>query len=361
MCEDGGRLNRPKIVPKPAQTSPWRPKEVCRACGTVRPVRGRVLGLGAACAAVFAMPAMPGATPVPSSKNLAAVSHAIELKKRSALLNLYSLDSRLAAAQHRLNVLRRQEASLRAAGAVLRTELHIARTGAHVSQLRLAQRLRALYDRDTSSVDLLFGATSFSDALNQLDNLNHLTSLDSQVLTQLRSAEVRVLRTKRQLTAREARLQSAIQSAASETRSLAAVDSERSAYIAHLSYRQQQIANLDVQVRAAEAKAQQLTQAPPSAVVAHVVPTTSGEALTVISTGYCLTGTTATGIPVGWGVAAVDPRVIPLGTHLTIPGYGEAVAADTGSAIIGDRIDLWFPSCGQAGGWGSKSVTIALH
>ena len=81
----------------------------------------------------------------------------------------------------------------------------------------------------------------------------------------------------------------------------------------------------------------------------------------MVSTGYCLSGTTATGIPVGWGVAAVDPRVIPLGTHLTIPGYGEAVAADTGGSIVGGRIDLWFPSCAQAGGWGSQSVTIALH
>ena len=30
-------------------------------------------------------------------------------------------------------------------------------------------------------------------------------------------------------------------------------------------------------------------------------------------------------------------------------------------AIVGARIDLWFPSCAQASGWGSKSVTIALH
>ena len=81
----------------------------------------------------------------------------------------------------------------------------------------------------------------------------------------------------------------------------------------------------------------------------------------MVSTGYCLSGRTSTGIPVGWGVAAVDPRVIPLGTHLSIPGYGEAVAADTGGSIVGGRIDLWFPTCVQAGGWGSRSVTIALH
>ena len=44
---------------------------------------------------------------------------------------------------------------------------------------------------------------------------------------------------------------------------------------------------------------------------------------------------TASGLPVGWGVVAVDPSVIPLGTHMTVPGYGEAVAADTGCADQG--------------------------
>ena len=57
---------------------------------------------------------------------------------------------------------------------------------------------------------------------------------------------------------------------------------------------------------------------------------------------------TTTGLPVGWGVAAVDPSVIPLGTHMTVPGYGEAVAADTGGAILGATIDLWFPTTAQA-------------
>lgn len=52
------------------------------------------------------------------------------------------------------------------------------------------------------------------------------------------------------------------------------------------------------------------------------------------------TGRTATGIKAGYGVAAVDPRFIPLGTRLYVEGYGYAVAADTGGAIKGNRIDL---------------------
>jgi 3D (Asp-Asp-Asp) domain-containing protein len=81
----------------------------------------------------------------------------------------------------------------------------------------------------------------------------------------------------------------------------------------------------------------------------------------VTATGYDLPGTTSTGIPVGWGVVAVDPNVIPLGTRMTIPGYGEGVAADVGSAIQGPMIDLWFPSPAAAGAWGKRLVTITLH
>ena len=80
-----------------------------------------------------------------------------------------------------------------------------------------------------------------------------------------------------------------------------------------------------------------------------------------LATGYSIHGRTATGAPTGWGVVAVDPSVIPLGTRLTIPGYGSGVAADTGSSIQGATIDLWFPTVAQARAWGRRTVTISLH
>jgi 3D (Asp-Asp-Asp) domain-containing protein len=83
--------------------------------------------------------------------------------------------------------------------------------------------------------------------------------------------------------------------------------------------------------------------------------------LTVVATGYSIHGHTATGAPTGLGVVAVDPNVIPLGTRLTIPAYGSGVAADTGSAVQGATIDLWFPTVAQARAWGRRTVTISLH
>ena len=69
-------------------------------------------------------------------------------------------------------------------------------------------------------------------------------------------------------------------------------------------------------------------------------------------------GITATGIRATYGVAAVDPAVIPLGSRLYIPGYGEAIAADTGGAIYGYRIDLCMESYSEAMNFGRRDVTV---
>jgi len=54
--------------------------------------------------------------------------------------------------------------------------------------------------------------------------------------------------------------------------------------------------------------------------------------------------TTRTGKQVRWGVVAVDPRVIPLGSRLTIEGYGELFhAEDTGFGVLGRHIDVFIP------------------
>lgn len=71
-------------------------------------------------------------------------------------------------------------------------------------------------------------------------------------------------------------------------------------------------------------------------------------------------GITAMGIPATYGVVAVDPGIIPLGSRLYIPGYGEAVAADTGGAIYGYRIDLCMESYSEAMNFGRRTVTVYL-
>ena len=85
-----------------------------------------------------------------------------------------------------------------------------------------------------------------------------------------------------------------------------------------------------------------------------------GRKITVHAMAYCLRGYTARGTYVQHGTIAVDPRVIPLGSQVYVPGYGWARALDTGGAIQGNTIDLWFPSASQCYQWGCRTVTVTV-
>lgn len=71
-------------------------------------------------------------------------------------------------------------------------------------------------------------------------------------------------------------------------------------------------------------------------------------------------GYTFTGVKVHIGSIAVDPSVIPLGTRLYVDGYGYGVADDTGSAIKGNHIDLYFPTNAECQAWGLRYVWVYI-
>lgn len=71
-------------------------------------------------------------------------------------------------------------------------------------------------------------------------------------------------------------------------------------------------------------------------------------------------GITASGRRVDHGIVAVDPSVIPLGTRLYVEGYGEAIAADTGSAIVGNKIDLYHESLEDAKRYGRRTIKVYI-
>jgi uncharacterized protein YabE (DUF348 family) len=94
-----------------------------------------------------------------------------------------------------------------------------------------------------------------------------------------------------------------------------------------------------------------------------------GREFYVSSTAYTAgcngcSGITATGINLktnpGSKLIAVDPRVIPLGSKVYVDGYGYAIAGDTGGAIKGNRIDVFFPSKSDAYRWGVRKVKIRV-
>lgn len=86
----------------------------------------------------------------------------------------------------------------------------------------------------------------------------------------------------------------------------------------------------------------------------------TGKRFTCHSTAYCLQGFTARGTRVALGTIAVDPSVIPLGSIVYVHGYGWARALDTGGAVRGRFVDVWFPTASQCYQWGSRPVEVVV-
>jgi 3D (Asp-Asp-Asp) domain-containing protein len=306
--------------------------------------------------------------------SLQAEDAALAAKSRAAVLDLYSIDERLATAQQRLAALDADGRQLVIERASLLHELRLARLDVHLSQLRVATRLRFIYDHGaTSSLDIVMGAKSLQDAMTQLDEFNRVAAANADVVVQVHSAQTQMIHLRHQLGIRERTLSATRAAAGRTVTDLEQLHAGRVSYLGQLSSRRSldasRILQLNMQAQAAVARSQSLVAprrpdivvAPTSVPVASAISSSSGRMLTVSATAYDLPGRTSTGLPVGWGIAAVDPSVIPLGTHIVIPGYGVAVAADTGSAVVGATIDLWFPTEAQADAWGRRTVTIDVE
>jgi 3D (Asp-Asp-Asp) domain-containing protein len=325
-----------------------------------------LIGVSAAAAAA------PGIQTQISS--LRSQSSVLAGRSHHALLDLYSLDTRLTIARARLSSLQAQATRLRDEQALLRQQTFVTRQNLADSQLLLGANLRMLYEQgQTDPLAVVLGATSLNEAVTKLDDLSHVAEQSRHVVEATAAARKWLARLRVALASERAQIDAALASARQTTSELAAMRASRVAFISRLRHDQRlrstQIAALQAAARRAEVKSQALQTAAVTSSVSAQTPAAaatanaraSGRTITVSSTGYSLPGHTATGLPVGWGVVAVDPAVIPLGTRLTIPGYGEGVAADVGSAVRGADIDLWFPTLAQARAWGRRTVTITLH
>jgi 3D (Asp-Asp-Asp) domain-containing protein len=137
---------------------------------------------------------------------------------------------------------------------------------------------------------------------------------------------------------------------------------DQDAYSADLDLNTKITTNLRISVSDAAPKPKEQVYQPQQ-VATEYGPEAYSNVLTMEATAYLPSdgggsGITASGMAAGRGVVAVDPDVIPLGTHLYIPGYGMAIAADTGGAICGDRIDLCMESYGEAMQFGRRDITV---
>ena len=314
---------------------------------------------------------------------LAKQAGAIRTSESAALLQLYAAEASLARAQaeqERLDA-RSSELARAEADATLRTE--IVRRSLDASQRRIGALLRQLYiEGEPDPIAVILGATTLDEVMTGIDGLTRATAQNERLARgsgregpaarratgRSRSAARQARRRPRGCpcsngtacggrlgTARDHRQDSSpggLDTAAARQpcrRRLTRPNSARPIITAGAS---------SSTAAAASEPAPATTAVPGTPASA---PVTGTHTLVVDAVAYHLPGRTASGLPVGVGVLAVDPTVIPLGTRVFVPGYGPAVAADVGTAIKGNIIDLWMPTTAQALAWGRRTVTITVY
>jgi peptidoglycan DL-endopeptidase CwlO len=350
----------------------------------------------AAALAVAGALLIPAAGLADNPATLRARGAELESAEQQARLELFAFESKLARAESALAGIEARLDRLERERASSQRQLQAARRTLAEAEDRLAEQVRALYiTEQPDTLAVFLGAGSIEDAIDGVDSIQRAADATSGVLGEAQAARVRVASILRRQTERRGELRELRRSAVARAQELASARGDRLAYISELQAEQvlneRQVAEAVAAAEAAQAAAsvqaavaetspsissigaqtivdtpdpqpdpqplpQPAPQPSPQAPVAQ-----TGKTLTVVATAYTTRGTTATGIPTGYGVVAVDPNVIPLGTRMTIPGYGEAVAADTGGAIKGLRVDVWVPTAAEAAQWQWRTVTITLH
>jgi 3D (Asp-Asp-Asp) domain-containing protein len=323
---------------------------------------------------------------------------ALQTAKRSAVLELYALESSLARARVAVAENASRERALAQAHDRALVRAAVIRRSLAATQRRIATLLRRLYvEGSPEPVAVLFGARSLPAVLEGIDGLERATRLNRRLAAEahLRGAALRV--ELRRLSRARADLAATARRSVAAVAGLEAAARTKRTALASLARRESltraRVAAIEAQAAAAERRSRSLspprTSDAPSPTVLEAPAEESAEvpgettdlqeeelppvevdtasesegthALVVDAVAYHLPGRTASGLPVGVGVIAVDPSVIPLGTRVFVPGYGPAVAADVGSAIRGNIIDLWMPSTAAARAWGRRTVTITVY
>ena len=101
-----------------------------------------------------------------------------------------------------------------------------------------------------------------------------------------------------------------------------------------------------------------------AALKAYVAPE-PGARMTFEATAYCKGLTTASGVNVRAGIAAADPKVLPIGSVVQVSGVAEAhrgiyTVLDTGPEVQGRELDLYMWSCHEALAFGRRRVDLTV-
>jgi 3D (Asp-Asp-Asp) domain-containing protein len=311
-------------------------------------------------------------------------------RAQAALQELFATDAALARARVQAGVAQTRLVRVRGNLRAVRQQLGVAVANERATQRALAARLNEIYrTHPLDTLGVLLASRSWSQVSASLDLLDRLSRQDSSLVRSARQWRAALKGRSRTLRAAEGRARDVQGAWEARVAALGQADQAQRALLARLRREHVRALDaLDAAARRAVVRASAVVRPEPhgggsTAAPATTAPVTTtavssapakttapapapkapslapGTTLSVTSTAYSLPGHTASGLPVGVGICATDPRVIPLGTRFNVPGYGSCVAADTGSAVVGADIDIWMPNA-QAAVYGTQTITITF-
>ncbi|WP_039653489.1 3D domain-containing protein [Clostridium tyrobutyricum] len=248
------------------------------------------------------------------------------------------------------------------------------------------KRARAMYMSGTDGyIGVLFGSSDIGDFLSRVDTISKIMKFDNGVINKLKNDQQAISNQKQKLVAENNRLQTLRLNSQNTLAKLSLDVKEQKQLLANASAKEKELIAADMRAKeAAKAKADAIAQTSAKKTAASKVlvasnssssrnsgnsisvsrgtstPSVEASTITVQATAYTGGGYTASGRQAAEGVIAVDPTVIPLGSRVYVDGYGYAVAADTGGAIQGNIIDLYFSSQSACENWGRRTVTVHI-
>lgn len=240
------------------------------------------------------------------------------------------------------------------------------------------KRLRAMYmSSGTSYIEVIFNSNSIGDFLSRVDTISKVMQYDKELISNIEQQKLATNKQAENLNNENIKLNSLkaanestlskmssdiktqndlLSKATDQEKSLIAEQKEKAA----AAERARQQAAAQSQALAASKSSGTFSPtngAPPAGSYSTIL---NLDATAYSSGGYTASGTLATRNPSGYSTIAVDPRVILPGTKVYVSGYGYASADDTGLAIQGNIIDVYFSTEAEALNWGIRSVQVYI-
>lgn len=270
--------------------------------------------------------------------------------------DVVTLDMEINDLNQRISELKTRSAELEVDIEKTESEIETSRERLDSKREALNRRARSLYMNGRSSrLEALFATDDISEFLRLNDYLEILSEEDARLVSSVKEQSRKLDESLADLKSEKEEVDSVASDLESRKSRLEDTKSRREELLSESGESREAVEASSSEV---EEKFEQIN--PPEPEVKH-----TGRFLTMQATAYSpeepgLSDHTATGMRAQYGVVAVDPSVIPLGTRLHVEGYGTAIAADTGGAIKGMRIDLCFNTLEEVQAYGWRTVRVEI-